>query len=209
MSFVSYFIPQVVARFSTKYNRDIRIVEESGKLKLLVNGSRQSGEYIEWLWKKAVAAFGLGSCRSILVLGVGGGTVIHLLHKRYPATQITAVDIDPKMIEIGKTFFGLDTIPELKLVVADAAEFVKKKIHFDLIIIDLFIGRHIPDFVGDTKFLTKLKQRGGMVVINYLRELEYFDKSVELENQLKRVFNKVKDFPIARNRFFLALEARL
>src|SRR3990170_5760994 len=140
MSFVSYIIPQTIARFSTKYNEDIRVVEESGKPKLLVDGSRQSGGYVEWLWKKAFAAFKLGSglkgpqglIPTILVLGVGGGTVIHLLHKRYPDAHITAVDIDPKMIEIGKRFFALGTIPNLSLVVADAEKFIKKKTHFDL-----------------------------------------------------------------------------
>lgn len=204
MTLASYIFPRTVARFSTKYNQDIRVVEESGKCKLLVNGSRQSGAYIEWLWKKALTAFRLGSCRSILVLGVGGGTVIHLLHKRYPQAHITAVDIDSTMIEIGKRYFALGGIPNLTLVCADAKDFVEKKTKFDLIVVDLFVGRHIPEFVRQKNFLTTLKERGSVVVINYLRELEYEEQSMNLKKALKAIFGNVRDFSIERNRFFLA-----
>mgnify|MGYP001613220136 CR=1 FL=1 len=203
MSFVSYFIPQEVARFSTKYNHDIRVVEESGKFKLLVNGSRQSGRYIEWLWKKAFAAFGLGSCRSILVLGVGGGTVIHLLHKRYPKALITAVDIDPKMIEIGKKYFGLSRVPNLELVIADAKDY-NKTAEYDLIVVDLFIGGNIPDFVSSVAFLKRLE--GSVVIINYLRELEYREKSQKLKSMLEKIFSVVKNYQIARNSFYFVVK---
>lgn len=207
MSFVSYFIPQEVARFGTKYNQDIRVIEESGKLKLLVNGSRQSGKYVEWLWKKTLSEFNLGSdFNNILVLGVAGGTVIGLLHTMYPDCRITGVDIDPQMIEIGKRFFGLDTIPNLTLVCADAKKFIEKKLHFDLIIVDVFTGRHIPEFVGNKKFLTTLKQRGNMAIINYLRELEYKEKSQKLQDMVEKLFPVVKNYQIAHNSFYLVVK---
>jgi len=203
MSLVSYIIPQVVARFSTKYNPDIRVVEESGKLKLLVNGSRQSGKYIEWLWKKACGAFGLGRYTSILILGVGGGTVIHLLHKRYPDAYITAVDIDPTMIDIGVKYFGLGGVPNLTLVTADAKNF-KITRAYDLVVVDLFIGRHIPDFVSSVAFLKRLE--GSTVIINYLRELEYKEKSQKLQTLLEKIFPVVKNYQIARNSFYFVVK---
>ena len=200
MSFVSYVIPQILGRFSSTYNSDIRVVEESGKPKLLVNGSRQSGRYIEWLWRKAFSSFPIGQYTSILVLGVGGGTVIHMLSKLFPDVHITGVDIDAKMIEIGKKYFGLSQIRNLKLIAADAKSF--KTTQYDFVIVDLFIGRHIPDFVSSEFFLKRLK--GKTVVINYLRELEYLEKSKKLEKQLKNVFGEVRDYQIERNRFFFA-----
>jgi len=203
MSLSSYLIPQAIARFSTKYNEDIRVIEESGKLKLLVNGSRQSGVYIEWLWKKAFSVFGLGSYQSILVLGVGGGTVIHLLHKRYPDAYITAVDIDPTMIDIGVKYFGLGGVPNLTLVTADAKNF-KITRAYDLVVVDLFIGRHIPDFVSSVAFLKRLE--GSTVIINYLRELEYKEKSQKLQTLLEKIFPVVKNYQIARNSFYFVVK---
>lgn len=202
MSLSSYLIPQTIARFSSKYNQDIRVIEEAGRPKLLVNGSRQSGKYIEWLWKKAFAAFGPLSASSILVLGVGGGSVIHILRRLYPQALIVGVDIDPQIIEIGKKYFGLSEVPNLELIAADAKDY-KITRRYDLVIVDLFIGRNIPDFVLERSFLGRL---GPRVIINYLRELEYLDKSEKLKKTLKIVFREVRDFTIARNRFFLALK---
>lgn len=211
MNRLSYLFPRVVAKLSSSYNQDIRIIEERGRYKLLVNGSRQSGKYIEDLWNAAFRSLHIDGgkrVRSILVLGVAGGTVIHLLHKRFPAARITGVDIDPVMIDIGKRYFGLDTIPVLRLVRDDARHFVRRTAHrFDLIIVDVFFGREIPAFVESPLFLRRLSQllnNGGTVVINYLRELEYGMKSDTLMKTLQRIFPTVSDFGRYHNRFFAA-----
>src|SRR5258706_4040565 len=159
MSRLSYLLPQVIARFSTPYNRDIRILEEKGKYKLLVNGSRQSGPYIQKLWQHAFTTFGIipsPDVRSILVLGVGGGTVIHLLHTLYSHAEITGVDIDAQMINIGKKYFGLSDIPGVALIQSDAKVFVSKarkdKKKWDMVVVDIFVGPTIPPFVAEESF---------------------------------------------------------
>ncbi|MEK7129445.1 MAG: methyltransferase domain-containing protein [Patescibacteria group bacterium] len=211
MSWFSYIFPQTIFRASSTYNRDIRINEERGKLKLLANGSRQSGAYIEQLWRRAFKAFGIipnSPVRSILVLGVAGGTVIHLLRDRYLRSRIVGVDIDPVMIDIGKRYFGLDAIPSLRIVQGDAKQFVHRTTdRFDLIIVDLFLGREIPAFVRSPIFLRRLRHilnSGGTVVINFLRELEYGMKSDKLMKILQKIFPTVSDFGMYHNRFFAA-----
>lgn len=207
MSLLSYLFPRTVARFSTKYNKDIRINEEKGKFKLLVNGSRQSGAYIETLWKKAFDAFELPDCvMSILVLGVAGGTVIQMLYRHYPDADITGVDIDQTMIDIGKQYFSLDKIGNLSFVCQDAEKFVADKKKFDLIIVDLYIGTHIPELVRKISFLKNLKAsltKNGVVVVNYLREFEYGKKSETLRQALIKLFAKVQEKDLYGNRFFL------
>ncbi len=208
MTWWTYIFPKTVFRTSSRFNQDIRVVEEYGKNKLLVNGSRQSGAYIEKLWKEAFHAFGIKSssdASSILVLGVAGGTVIHLLRKLYPNASITGVDIDKTMIDIGKTYFGLNTL-NISFFVDDAQAFIKKdrKKH-DLIIVDLFSGRHIPDFVLSDGFLNQLKKllkSNAQAMINYLCENEYQEKSDILLQKLHKRFMQVKDKVISLNRFF-------
>lgn len=211
MTLLSYIFPQTIFHASSKYNHDIRVIEERGELKLLVNGSRQSGKYIRELWEAALGLFRIGrerKIKNILVFGVAGGTVIHLLHKRFPAARITGVDIDTVMIDIGKRYFGLDTIPVLRLVRDDAKHFVRRPAQrFDLIIVDVFFGREIPAFVERSIFLRCLRymlNNGGTVVINYLRELEYGMKSDKLMKTLQRIFPTVSDFGRYHNRFFAA-----
>ncbi len=214
MSLLSYIFPQTRLINSSKYNQLIRVNEESGRHKLLVNGSRQSGKYVRWLWTGALKNFAITAdlpVRSILVMGVAGGDVIHELHRLYPGAQITGVDIDEIMIDIGRKYFGLDDIAELTLKKSDAWDFVnaavKKKLKYDLIIVDIFIGRSVAGIVEQKDFLIKIKtllNPSGKVIINYLRELEYKEKSELLSKMLKTVFGHVSDAQIARNRFFLA-----
>jgi len=212
MTWKSYLYPQVIARYSSKYNRDIRVVETFGKLKLLVNGSPQSGPYIASLWKSVFRFIpqSAGTISSILVLGIGGGTAIRLLRQQYPHSRITGVDIDRMMIEIGKKYFDLDGIPPLSLITTDADVFVtnilKRGNHFDLVVVDVFIGPVIPDFVQSTGFLIRLKKvtsPEGIIVINYLREKEYREKSNILLDKLREIFHSVIESNIFLNRFFI------
>lgn len=215
MSWLSYVFPRTVLRFSSDYNHDIRVVEEHGVYKLLVYGSRQSGEYIKKLWQTAFSDFGIipsPDVKNILVLGVAGGTVIHMLHAMYPDAIITGVDIDEKMIAVGKKYFGLDAILNLVLKQDDAKKFINRatdeKKKWDLIIIDVFIGASIPPFVGEHAFLFTVKQilsSHGIVVINYLREYEYEKLSDFLFIKLRRVFSEVRDTKIYFNRFFFCM----
>lgn len=213
MNWVTYIVPRVVLCTSSPVNHDIRVLEEKEKYKLLVNGSRQSGEYILSLWQQALCRFGIipsPDIRSILVLGVGGGTVIHLIHALYPDAVITAIDMDSVMIAIGKKYFGLDKISGLTLTVSDANEFVRneaaKKKQWDMVIVDLFIGAAIPAFVGEETFIRTLRRiirPKGMGLINYLREREYGTLAGLLLLKLKKYFRSVNDCDVCFNRFFV------
>lgn len=214
--FLSYIFPQTIARFSTTFNKDIRVNEEYGQRKLLVNGSRQSGIYIDGLWRGALKTFGITrdlSVNRILVLGVAGGTVIHLLSKFYPKAQITGVDIDRLMITVGKKYFGLDDLSNLRTVYADAKKFIQiKQTPYDLIIVDLFFGGSIPAFVSSTDFLNdlgKMLTPRGKTVINYLSEGEYVKSSEILNQKLQSLFGEVRDTVRFRNRFFLVSTPRI
>jgi spermidine synthase len=209
MNWLSYIYPQELERFSSTYNHDIRVQIENGESKLLVNGSRQSGKYIHDLWQFAIQKLFPHTplpITRILVLGVAGGTVIHILHNMYPEAEITGVDIDPEMIRIGKTYFGLDKIEKLKVIESDAQKFTTKK-KFDLIVVDLFSGRIIPDFVLSEKFHKHIQTmliKNGSVFINYLREKEYGEKADTLEKILVELYAKVLHIDRYNNRFFLA-----
>jgi spermidine synthase len=210
-SVLSYLVPQKLAEFSTKYNKHIRVNDEYGKKKLLVNGSVQSGQYIRSLWTAAFSKFGITkktAWKNILVLGVGGGTVIELLHERFPNAHITAVDIDPVIIDIAKKYFLTGDIGYIEFVTADARKFIRDtRSIYDCIIIDIFIGNAIPEFVKTKAFLASCKTHvspNGAVCINYLQEREYGEKSNEVYQTLRSMFGHVTDFRKAFNRFFNA-----
>jgi len=208
----SYLIPQKVAEYTTPFNERIRINMESGMMKLLVNGSPQSGPYIDVLWNAALGAFGITlkeDIKTVLVLGTAGGTVIHKIHALFPYASITGVEIDKVMIDIGKQYFNLGEIKKLKLVKADAKVFVSQSVkhrkRYDLVIVDMSFGRVIPSFVTSKVFIHELKQLltpSGCLIINYLRELEYQSLSDLFKKRLEKEFFHVHEHCIYRNRFF-------
>jgi len=209
MTWLSYIFPQTIRRTGSRYNRDIRVNLEKGRYNLLVNGARESGAYIEGLWRYALNNLELYNNpepRKILVLGVAGGTVIHLLHGVYKKARIIGVDIDEEMIRIGRQYFKLAGIRQLRCVCADAQRYIQSAHdHYDLIVIDLFIGPDVPDFVSDFKFhrnIRKLLKPTGAVFINYLRQFGYEKKAVSLEKVLKMHYPSVVSVDRYNNRFF-------
>ncbi len=213
MTWWTYIFPKTVLRTSSRFNQDIRVVEEYGKNKLLVNGARQSGVYVEKLWKEAISAFGLipsDSPYSIVVLGVAGGTVIHLLRDLYPLSTIIGVDIDTTMIDIGKKYFGLDQLQNILFHVADVRNFLNKETkqhRYDIVVLDIFNGWSVPDFVFEDTFLdhlASLRKANGTLIINYIGEKEYRPKSDILFTKLRERFPMVKDKVVYLNRLFFA-----
>lgn len=213
MNWLTYIIPRLVFRTKSPYNRDIRVIEESGKNKLLVNGSSESGEFVRRLWSSAFLALGVGETHTkvsrILVLGVAGGTVIHMLRRLYPQAAVVGVDIDKTMIGIGKKFFGLGTVHSLKLVCDDAKHYVKmyKGDPFDCIVADVFIGSDSPSFLERADFHTQIKRmltRHGYLLVNYAFRIGAEDVSLELRTALSALYPVVRQHTTRYNRFFLA-----
>jgi spermidine synthase len=209
---LTYLVPQTMLKTSSRFNHDIRVIKEAGAYKLLVNGSPESGPYIETLWKYAVRQLSVAKekeIKSILVLGVAGGTVIHMLREFYASASIVGIDIDEQMIALGNQYFGLSHMKNVTFVVADAKKFVssEKPKLYDLIVIDLFIGREIPAFIRSESFMRdihRLLRPKGVLLINYLKELDRQYSHTPMEHILKKRLSKVAFVDYKYNRFFLA-----
>ncbi len=205
---LSYVWPQVLVRSSSVYNPDIRLLLVKGRYRLLSSGARASGDWLEDLFQTVFDEYALNvlhPLRRILVLGVGGGTVVQMLHDMFPGSAIDGVDIDPVMMEIGKTYFGLSDIPKLDLHVCDAKDFVEKKslrYTYGLILIDIFNANQNPDFLLDENFIKNIKRFSATshtVIINYSHYGQFRKKSASLMSRLQRHFRYVRGLIIQDN----------
>lgn len=75
----------------------------------------------------------------VLVLGVGGGAVIHLLQRYIKPAEIIGVELNPVHIMVAKKYFGISN-KQAHLVQADAIKWLEDYSGppFDMIIEDLF-----------------------------------------------------------------------
>jgi spermidine synthase len=61
--------------------------------------------------------------RSLLMLGLGGGTAIRQLKHFAPGMRITAVEIDAKMVDLARRYMALDEM-DIDVVVGDAYAYI-------------------------------------------------------------------------------------
>ena len=76
----------------------------------------------------------------VLILGFGAGSIAEIIASYKPKCAITGVEIDSKVIELGKKYFGNEQLKNNEIICSSADVFVKntdKK--FDLIIINIAI----------------------------------------------------------------------
>jgi len=114
--------------------------------------------------------------RSLLVLGLGGGSVARVLRALAPRAQIVGVERDPEVLRAAKRRLGLAGLG-VEVVEADARVYLAKlRRRFDLIVEDLFVGSgrgvHKPDWLAGAA-LARLAKRlapGGLLVSNALDE---------------------------------------
>ncbi|KKU29315.1 MAG: Methyltransferase domain protein [Candidatus Amesbacteria bacterium GW2011_GWA2_47_11b] len=202
MPVFSAFRPKVISKFKSKYSGAIEVRQGWGYKYVATGNLIQSGGIVADVWRpilKKVSPFEA----KWLILGLGCGTVAKLIPQ--PA-QITGVEIDLVMLEIGRKYFDLDRIPNLKILNIDAKDYLlKTKDKFDFVLVDLYLGDQVPEFVYSKKFLEKLKKVGKRVIINHL----FYDepkrqKAEELVNKLKAVFKKIELVRVLTNLVIIA-----
>ena len=175
------------------FNSDIKVVRSLGfGTYIQVNNLTQSGGVVEDIWKQTLKQINqltnqpINSC---LILGLGGGTVAKLAKKYWPESEITGVEIDPVMVELGKKYLGLKST---KIIIQDAYEFIKKnKKIYDLVIVDLYVGDEFPNKFEDEDFL-KLLTKNKLVIFNRLYFGEKRKEAVKFGNKLEKIFKKVE-----------------
>ena len=114
--------------------------------------------------------------RSLLVLGLGGGSVARVLRALAPRAQIVGVERDPEVLRVAKRRLGLSALG-VEVVEADARVYLARlQRRFDLIVEDLFVGSgravRKPDWLAGGA-LARLAGRlapGGLLVSNSLDE---------------------------------------
>lgn len=190
---LTYFgFPNIVYKTKSQYNGEIIVSSVFGQKSISVENLTQSGPIVFGLWSFAISQ--ISNINSCLILGVGGGSVIKVLRKKFPNAKITGVEIDSKMVDIGKKYFNLDKY-NTKIIIEDAFKFIQKnKKQYDLICIDLLVGRNAPSKLSSIEFFRNIKKilnNKGTVIINQLR----LKGQVEDNNLIKilnRIFEKVE-----------------
>jgi spermidine synthase len=207
-------LPQTLYKTQSPISGEIKVIQLGTERRLVVGGLTQSINFDapdvdERIWGKIVGEVQNSKFKvqNSLILGLGGGTIAHLLTQKCGPIPIDAVEVDPAIVTIGKKYFDLDKLPNLNIIIADAIEFVRNQAitpkplaplgfrasnqQYSLVIVDLYCGEKYPPGAESNSFFAGLKallHPKGVVLVNRVSTKE----DAKFEEKLKRNFGKFK-----------------
>ena len=114
--------------------------------------------------------------RSVLILGLGGGSAARLVRSVAPRARIVGVERSAEVIRAARRWFDLDALG-VEVVRDDARRFLQRsRRRFDVVIEDVFVGPardvHKPEWMLDGGLVSASRRlrRGGLLVSNTLDE---------------------------------------
>jgi spermidine synthase len=203
-----------------QYARVVQLPDGSRRLEL------NEGQAVHSVWRRntvltgnywdgfLVLPFASGSGgppRRIAILGTAGGTVARAYARYFPATRIDAVEIDPKLFEIGRRYFGLTPRPQLHEYAQDARPFLRvSRARYDSIFVDAYRQPYIPFYLTTREFFALVRRHlapGGTVIVNVGHPSDSDALERALTATMRAVFPHVARDPIKRTNTLLMASA--
>ena len=110
---------------------------------------------------------------SILIIGLGGGTLPRTLERLLPGADIDVVEIDPSVVGVAQQYFGFRPDERVHLTVQDGRAYVRQSLRgskrYELIMLDAYEHQYIPEHMLTREFLTEVRSLlvpGGIVAAN-------------------------------------------
>jgi spermidine synthase len=108
--------------------------------------------------------------KKILMIGLGGGSISTYFGRFMPEVRIDTVEIDRRVIQVAKTYFGLRETERVRYLDGDGRVFLNRnKGLYDLILLDAYRGGFVPFHLLTKEFYALLKERltpGGVIASN-------------------------------------------
>jgi spermidine synthase len=132
--------------------------------------------------------------KNALIIGLGGGIIANQLHYFHPSIEIDGVEIDPKVIQIARTYFALSDA--VRTYNQDGRIFVGQvRRKYDVLVIDAYTQQvYIPFHLTTMEFFSQVKQRlsdDGIVAMNVSSAKEDSPLIQSISNTLRLVFAHV------------------
>lgn len=191
---------RILEELQSPYNGHIKVEKTFGYGNTIRAANlTQSGGILFSIWRTTLRKVWKNnkdtSINNALILGLGGGSLVTVIHTFWPEAKLTGVDIDPLMVEMGKKYLKLNP-DEVKIVISDATAFCKKQIKakhkYDLICIDMYNGDEFPPQFEELEFIEQVKSllaENGVTVFNRLYYGEKRKLSVKFSKKLSEVFS--------------------
>ncbi len=187
---------ELIEKTGSAVNNTLEVLKVGDILMLNSANTNYSFGGLHRVFRKAFEKAGIAErdVSNVLILGFGAGSVASILLEEYKIScQIKAVENDPEVIRLGREYFNTQRYAGLEVVEADAEEFIRNEnMHYDLIIVDLYVDFEVPAFCHSPEFISGLHRclaEKGMIMFN---KMLYNYKTRQEAHELEKKFNSLK-----------------
>lgn len=195
--------------FDSPYHR-LRVTDDNGVRLLTFERNQQSSmrlddpfetdiEYVGYLHLTLAV---VPEPRTVLVIGLGGGSLVKRMWRDYAPVHVDAVELDPEVVEIARGLFALPDDERIRVVVGDGRTFVEACTQtYDLIIVDAFDDDRIPRPLTTEEFMRAcrdLLSPGGAIAYNVIGSVygPHSKHFRSLHRTARNVWRTIWSFPV-------------
>ncbi len=111
--------------------------------------------------------------KSILLIGLGGGSLVKFIHRNFPACKIDAIERREHVVKLAYGYFQLPKNENINIHIADAGHYVAAtKKRYDAILVDAYDSSGMSDDINNTTFFSNCRDRltaSGVLTANLWR----------------------------------------
>lgn len=209
-TWVSYALP-LARRVPSRYSPGLVVREHKGRKVLDTQYANYSYGPLHQVLRYALMHVPAGPPDApVLVLGMGGGGIIELLRQERAHTgPITALELDPAIVEVAASEFNIRPDATLQIVCADAFAWLPTAptAAYELVVVDLFLDLLLPRQLSEVDFwqhLRRVLRPGGTVVVNTLLQAPLYIGGQPAPDFLRELGLEVKELEVEYNLVLLA-----
>lgn len=209
---LSYLIDIPLEEKSTTHNPSLKLYLAKGQLKLITKGAVYSYGNLYYNFRESFERLHISKkqINSVLVLGLGTGSVIQLLEQKCRLNaSYDIVEIDPEVVSLFEKYKSDYIQAPCHITVADALSYMSKnQKKYELICMDIFNDCTVPVNFETEEFLTNLRNalsEHGVLLYNRL-SIDVADqtKNEAFYETFRRIFMKSKIIKMEFNWMFVA-----
>src|SRR5258708_445886 len=121
--------------------------------------------------------------RHILMIGLGGGSLVKFCHRHLQDTRLTIVEIDPDIIELREWFHIPPDNERLRIILGDGADYVRRgDCKADILLIDAFDRTRVAPSLASDEFYSQAFRCLGpnsVIVMNLAGERRLYVRHLE------------------------------
>lgn len=198
-----------MARRGDTETQHLRVTEHDGVRTLIFARNQQSSMHLDDPFETDILYIGYlhialavnPAASRILVIGLGGGSIVKRMWRDYPWTHIDAVEIDAQVAALARDAFALPDDERINVIVGDGREWLGVCDEtYDVIIVDAFADDHIPRPLTTEEFMRECRDHlapGGVVAYNVIGAVygQHSRNFRSIHKTARNVWRRVWTFP--------------